>query len=125
MDVAGAATQTPAPKVRRAEGNCPERAIVIDDFPPAAAPIAAAMPRLRERLMASEALKRMVDGINIRRKQVYVAEAQDEKVTVQEYAFTAGCVNIANTTQGEKYQAPNGSWKTRDADLPDRDPRCQ
>lgn len=73
----------------------------------------------------SEALKRMVDGINIRRKQVYVAEAQDEKVTVQEYAFTAGCVNIANTTQGEKYQAPNGSWKTRDADLPDRDPRCQ
>lgn len=73
----------------------------------------------------SEALKRMVDGINIRRKQVYVAEAQDEKVTVQEYAFTAGCVNIANTTQGEKYQAPNGSWKTRDADLPDRDPRCK
>ena len=36
----------------------PKRAIVIDDFPPAAAPIAAAMPRLRERLMASEALKR-------------------------------------------------------------------
>lgn len=73
----------------------------------------------------SEALKRMVDGINIKRKQVYVAEAQDEKVTVQEYAFTAGCVNIANTAQGEKYQAPNGSWKTRDADLPDRDPRCK
>jgi uncharacterized protein YdbL (DUF1318 family) len=73
----------------------------------------------------SETLKRMVDGINIKRKQVYVAEAQDEKVTVQEYAFTAGCVNIANTAAGEKYQAPNGNWKTRDADLPDRDPRCK
>ncbi len=36
----------------------PKRAITLEDFPPAAAPIAAAMPRLRAGLMASEALKR-------------------------------------------------------------------
>jgi tRNA (uracil-5-)-methyltransferase len=36
----------------------PKRAIAIDDFPIAAEPIRAAMPRLRERLQASEALRR-------------------------------------------------------------------
>ncbi len=38
----------------------PKRVVTLDAFPPAAAPIAAAMPRLRERLMASEALKRKI-----------------------------------------------------------------
>ncbi len=38
----------------------PKRVLTLDAFPPAAAPIAAAMPRLRERLMASEALKRKI-----------------------------------------------------------------
>ena len=38
----------------------PKRAVVIDAFPPAAAPIGAAMPRLRERLMASEVLKHKI-----------------------------------------------------------------
>lgn len=36
----------------------PKRPVIIDDFPAAAAPIAAAMPVLRERLMASAALGR-------------------------------------------------------------------
>ncbi len=38
----------------------PKRVVTIEDFPAAAGPIAAAMPRLRERLMASEALKRKI-----------------------------------------------------------------
>jgi len=38
----------------------PKRVLTLDAFPPAAAPIAAAMPVLRERLMASEPLKRKI-----------------------------------------------------------------
>lgn len=38
----------------------PKVPVVIDDFPPACEPIARAMPVLRERLMASEALKRKI-----------------------------------------------------------------
>ncbi|HJV25578.1 MAG TPA: tRNA (uridine(54)-C5)-methyltransferase TrmA [Aromatoleum sp.] len=36
----------------------PKTPVLLDDFPPAAAPIAAVMPRLRERLQADEVLKR-------------------------------------------------------------------
>lgn len=38
----------------------PKVPVILSDFPPAAAPIAAAMPVLRERLMASEVLKRKI-----------------------------------------------------------------
>ncbi|WP_374266123.1 tRNA (uridine(54)-C5)-methyltransferase TrmA [Zoogloea sp.] len=38
----------------------PKRVLTLDAFPPAAPPIAAAMPVLRERLMASEPLKRKI-----------------------------------------------------------------
>ena len=38
--------------------EAPKRPVILDDFPVAAAPIRAAMPRLRALLMASEALKR-------------------------------------------------------------------
>lgn len=38
----------------------PRQVIVLDAFPPAAPPIAAAMPRLRDALMASEPLKRKI-----------------------------------------------------------------
>jgi len=38
----------------------PKQVIVLDAFPPAAPPIAAAMPRLRDALMASEPLKRKI-----------------------------------------------------------------
>lgn len=40
--------------------SAPKRVVTLDEFLPAAAPIATAMPMLRERLMASEPLKRRI-----------------------------------------------------------------
>lgn len=69
-------------------------------------------------------LKTMVDDINIKRKAVYAQQAQAQHATVEEYALTAGCLAIARTAPGEKYQAPDGSWATRTSAPPQRDPRC-
>lgn len=69
-------------------------------------------------------LQDLVNDINIKRRTVYTERANAEKVTVQEYAFTAGCLAIARTTPGEKYQTPDGSWETRMSVPPTRDPRC-
>lgn len=72
----------------------------------------------------SHDLKTMVDDINIKRKAVYAQQAQAQHATVEEYALTAGCLAIARTVPGEKYQAPDGSWATRTSAPPQRDPRC-
>ncbi|APE28456.1 YdbL family protein [Aurantiacibacter gangjinensis] len=69
-------------------------------------------------------LQALVDDINIRRRAVYAQRAQAENATLEEYAFTAGCLAISRTTQGEMYQAPDGSWQRRGAGAPQRDPRC-
>lgn len=70
------------------------------------------------------ALRALVDDINIKRRAVYAEKAQAQRATLQEYAFTAGCLAIARTLPGEKYQAPDGSWQTRTAAAPQRDARC-
>lgn len=69
-------------------------------------------------------LRRIVDDINIKRKAVYAQKAQQQHATVEEYAFTSGCLLISQTSAGEKYQAPDGSWKTRGSGAPERDSRC-
>jgi len=69
-------------------------------------------------------LRRMVDDINIKRRAVYAEKAQAANATLQEYAFTAGCLAIARTVPGEKYEAPDGSWKTRTSAAPERHSRC-
>ena len=69
-------------------------------------------------------LRRMVNDINIKRKALYSQKAQAQHATIEEYAFTSGCVLISQTEPGEKYQAPDGSWKTRTSAPPQRDPRC-
>ena len=69
-------------------------------------------------------LERIVRDINIRRRAVYTEKAQAAGATLAEYSFTAGCLAIARTVPGEKYQAPDGSWQTRTAAAPRRDPRC-
>lgn len=69
-------------------------------------------------------VKRLVDDLNIKRKAVYAQQAQAQHATVEEYAFTSGCLAIARTTPGEKYQAPDGAWHTRTSAAPDRDARC-
>jgi uncharacterized protein len=73
---------------------------------------------------AAPALRAVVEDINIKRKAVYAAKAQANKATVEEYALTSGCLLIAQTKPGEKYQAPDGSWQTRGAGAPLRDSRC-
>lgn len=69
-------------------------------------------------------LQKLVADINLKRKQVYTDRASAEGSTVEQFAFTAGCNTIARTKPGEKYQAPDGSWKTRDGSPPVRDARC-
>lgn len=69
-------------------------------------------------------LRRMVNDINIKRRAVYAQKAQAATATIEEYSLTAGCLTIARTVPGEKYQAPDGGWHSRTSAPPLRDPRC-
>lgn len=69
-------------------------------------------------------LRSLVNDINIKRRAVYARKAQENNATLEQFAMTAGCQAIARTEPGEKYQAPDGNWKTRTAAPPERDPRC-
>lgn len=73
---------------------------------------------------STASLQRLVDDINIKRRAVYADKARAANATLEEYALTAGCLAIARTTPGEKYQAPDGSWQTRTSAPPARDSRC-
>lgn len=66
------------------------------------------------------ALQKIVNDINIQRRAVYTRKAQANSATLEQYATTAGCQAIARTSPGEKYQGPDGSWKTRTATAPER-----
>ena len=69
-------------------------------------------------------LRAMVDDLNIKRRANYASRAQAQNATLEEYAFTQGCVLISRTASGEMYQAPNGSWTQRSSGPAQRDPRC-
>lgn len=69
-------------------------------------------------------LRKLVEDLNIKRRANYTDRANAQSVTVEEYSFTQGCILIARTAPGEKYQAPDGSWQTRGAGPPLRDRRC-
>ena len=73
---------------------------------------------------ATPALRALVDDLNIKRRAVYSQKAQAQRATVEEYAFTSGCLLISQTKPGEKYQAPDGSWQTRGSGPAQRDARC-
>ena len=72
----------------------------------------------------SAELRNIVDDLNIKRRANYTERARAQSATVEEYAFTQGCILISRTAAGEKYQAPGGSWQTRGAGPPQRDSRC-
>jgi len=72
----------------------------------------------------SAAIQKLVDSINIQRRSAYTKAAAAQGATVEDFAFTSGCNLVAKTAPGEKYQAPDGSWKTRGAGAPLRDSRC-
>ena len=70
------------------------------------------------------AIQNLVADLNIRRRANYAQRAQEQKATLEEYAITQGCILISRTEPGEKYQTPEGTWETRGAEPPRRDPRC-
>lgn len=69
-----------------------------------------------------------IDGLvrknKLLRKEVYTKTAKAEGLSVERAAFFGGCKNIQRTVPGEKYQAPDGSWKTRGSGAPELDPSC-
>ena len=70
------------------------------------------------------AIQKLADSINIQRRSAYTKAAAAQGASVEDFAFTSGCNLILKTQAGEKYQAPDGSWKTRGAGAPTRDSRC-
>ena len=68
-------------------------------------------------------VEKIASDINIRRRENYAQKAQEQGVTLQEYAFTQGCILIARLEDGLKYQAPDGTWQTKSGTAR-RDPRC-
>lgn len=70
------------------------------------------------------AVQRLVDDLNIKRRANYAERAQAQRATLEEYAVTQGCILIARTEPGEKYQAPDGTWQTRTSAPPQRQARC-
>lgn len=69
-------------------------------------------------------LQRLVRDINIKRRALYIKKAEANGVAPDAFAFVAGCLAIERSTPGERYQAPDGSWRTRGNEPPLRDTRC-
>lgn len=69
-------------------------------------------------------LRALVNNINIQRKAAYTKSASASGATVEQFAVTSGCNLILKTVAGEKYQAPDGRWKTRAATEPERADAC-
>jgi uncharacterized protein YdbL (DUF1318 family) len=72
----------------------------------------------------SASLRALVEDLNIKRRANYTERARAQNATVEEYALTQGCILIARTSPGEKYQTPGGGWATRTTAAPQRDSRC-
>jgi len=73
---------------------------------------------------ASPNVRALAEDINIKRRALYAQKAAEQHATVEDYAFTTACRLIAQTARGEKYQAPDGSWRIRTEAPPLRDSRC-
>jgi uncharacterized protein YdbL (DUF1318 family) len=74
--------------------------------------------------VGNASLHALVASINIQRKAAYTQQSASSGATVEQFAFTSGCNLILQTAPGEKYKAPDGSWKTRTGAAPERDSRC-
>lgn len=72
----------------------------------------------------SAELRALVSNINIQRKAAYTQRAQASGATVEQLAFTSGCRLVEQTSAGEKYRTPGGTWATRGGGAPERDGRC-
>ena len=67
---------------------------------------------------------RLVEDLNIKRKSLYAQHAKEQGTTIEAYAFTSGCLQIAKSAPGEKYMGTDGQWHVRGGEKPMRDARC-
>ena len=72
----------------------------------------------------SDSIKALVADNRIKRLKKYTEQALAAPSTVEEAARSAGCILIAEAAIGEKYQAPDGRWMTRDGSPPLLHPSC-
>ena len=67
---------------------------------------------------ASDAVRRQVGALNIRRRSLYTGLASRRRVTVQEVGIAAGCELLAQVRVGESYMLNDGVWHRRAAGEP-------
>lgn len=66
----------------------------------------------------SEAVKRQVDAINLRRRNLYIELAGRRNVTAQVVGMATGCELLANLAPDEAYMLSDGVWRRRAAGGP-------
>lgn len=66
----------------------------------------------------SEALRKQVAAINIRRRALYANLAQRKGVSTEEVSVTAGCSTLRRVGVGEAYLLGEGGWQRRAAGQP-------
>jgi uncharacterized protein len=66
----------------------------------------------------SDALRRQVDAINLRRRNLYIELAGRRNVTAQVVGMATGCELLANLAAGEAYMLSDGAWRRRSASGP-------
>ena len=66
----------------------------------------------------SEALRRQVDAINLRRRNLYIELAGRRNVTAQVVGMATGCELLASLAPGEAYMLSDGAWRRRAAGGP-------
>jgi uncharacterized protein YdbL (DUF1318 family) len=65
-----------------------------------------------------------VNDLNIRRRENYAQKAQEQGVTLQEYAMTQGCILIARTRAVRSTRRPTVAGRPAVPGPPVRDARC-
>ena len=70
----------------------------------------------------TEALRREVNAVNIRRRSLYTGLAERRSVSVQVAGVAAGCTLLSRVAVGETYMLQDGVWRRRAAGQPAPDP---
>lgn len=61
----------------------------------------------------SDALRRQVGAINIKRRSLYAGLAARKGVSPEEVGLTAACTTLARVAVGEVYFTADGGWQRR------------
>jgi uncharacterized protein YdbL (DUF1318 family) len=67
---------------------------------------------------ASEAVRRQVGAVNIKRRTLYTGLAQRRRVTLEAVGIAAGCELLAEVKVGQAYMLNDGVWRRRAAGQP-------